>query len=110
MKLTRVTITGADDGIAPHHLIDLSHEYPFVEWGLLVSEKRFGDPRYPSTAWMRNFSLPDLPKVVRHSIHFCGELSRRVMGGGPALVPEAAMPRNETPWVVGWAIRLEERR
>lgn len=43
MPLTRVTITGADDAVEPAELQALSHEFPFVEWGILHSYKRFGE-------------------------------------------------------------------
>jgi hypothetical protein len=36
MKITRVTITGADDKIQPEQLIDLSYKYCFVEWAIRV--------------------------------------------------------------------------
>ena len=32
-----VTITGADDSIQPSQLLDLQKEFPFVEWGILLS-------------------------------------------------------------------------
>ena len=38
MKLTRVTITGADDSVEPRALAELSEAFPFVEWGLLMSK------------------------------------------------------------------------
>ena len=39
MKLTKVTLTGADDFTDPKRLIEISREYPFVEWGILFSLK-----------------------------------------------------------------------
>lgn len=85
MRLTKITITGADDGVDPRALAVLSEKYPFVEWGLLLSKKRFGEARYPSSRW-----LLEVPKVLgfdRLSYHLCGEFSRRVMGGDPTMVP-----------------------
>ena len=38
MHLTGVTITGADDNVDPGVLADISAEYPWVEWGLLISK------------------------------------------------------------------------
>lgn len=32
MNLDRVTITGADDSVSPAELVDISAEFPFVEW------------------------------------------------------------------------------
>ena len=85
MRLTRVTITGADDGVDPRALAELGEKYPFVEWALLLSKKHFGEARYPSTRW-----LLEAPKVLgfeRLSYHLCGEFARRVMGGDPSMVP-----------------------
>ncbi len=79
MKLTRVTITGADNGVSPHALSDLSREYPFVEWGILFSKKRYGDPRYPSNIWLGELAKSNIWKRV--SFHLCGEFARRAMGG-----------------------------
>ncbi len=79
MKLTRVTITGADNGVSPHALSDLSREYPFVEWGILFSKKRYGEPRYPSTIWLGELAKSNAWERV--SFHLCGEFARRSMGG-----------------------------
>jgi hypothetical protein len=75
--LTRVTITGADDQVFPRDLVSLSETFPFVEWGILYSEKRMGQPRYPSARWLSD--MPDVPM----SLHLCGEAARSVLGGSP---------------------------
>ena len=75
--LTRVTITGADDAVDPNDLLELTREFPFVEWGILHSLKRAGTPRYPSDAWMSR--LPPLPL----SIHFCGTGARAILDADP---------------------------
>jgi len=85
VRLTRVTITGADDGVDPYALAALSEKYPFVEWGLLMSKKRFGEPRYPSKLWLLN--VADVVGFKRLSYHLCGEFARRAMGGDPTMVP-----------------------
>jgi hypothetical protein len=77
-----VTITGADDNVDPYDLLHLSRFYPFVEWGVLLSEKRRGLPRYPSLNWIRE--LEDLALRpdertgrARFSMHLCGAEMRR---------------------------------
>lgn len=85
MKFTRLTITGADDGVEPRALAALSEEFPFVEWGLLISKNRFGEPRYPSTSWL--LEAPQVLGFERLSFHLCGEFARRAMGGDPTMVP-----------------------
>lgn len=90
MRLTRVTITGADDGVDPKALVDLSAEFPFVEWGLLRSlshneEKGHwtGTPRYPSPDWRENLGIAADSAKVRLNLaaHLCGDLSREVIAG-----------------------------
>jgi len=79
MKLTRITISGADDG-APHQaLIDLSREFPFVEWGLLLSRTKQGTPRYPSADWLVGFEADEDEVAISH--HLCGAMAREVMSG-----------------------------
>lgn len=51
--ITKVTITGADDSVNPIDLVKLSEKYPFVEWGILLSRKSMGKPRFPSYQWMQ---------------------------------------------------------
>lgn len=74
--LKHVTITGADDNVSYTALHNLALEFPFVEWGLLVSGKRSGEDRYPSAEWLHGF-----PKHLRHSLHLCGSDARAFMDG-----------------------------
>lgn len=79
--LTRVTITGADDGVDPNALIELSAKYPFVEWGILMSESRRGLPRYPSETWIARLVDVTFGEDVKLSAHFCGHIARETLGG-----------------------------
>lgn len=83
MKLTRVTITGADDSVNPRELVRLSARYPWVEWGILLSESRQGrEPRYPSAAWQRELSIhTEGGAAVSLAGHLCGDLARAVLAG-----------------------------
>lgn len=76
--LDRVTITGADDQVDPKELMRLSREFPFVEWGILVSKTSAGKPRYPSEVWLRN--LVEHCRQERRkpwlSMHMCGRWTR----------------------------------
>lgn len=79
-----VTLTGADDSIDPKQLIELSKRYPFVEWGILVSGKRFGSSRFPSEHWLGRLS--DLVHMysdlkVKLSCHLCGQYVRDLLQG-----------------------------
>jgi phosphoribosylanthranilate isomerase len=75
--LVQVTITGADDQVDPFALVALARDFPFVEWGVLFSEKRTGTPRYPSTTWVEGLVGLDL----RLSAHLCGQMARDTAGG-----------------------------
>lgn len=77
--LNTVTISGADDGVDPEALFRLYEEFPFVEWGILFSEKRSGLPRYPSKPWINRLASYSPP--MRLSAHLCGDLARRAILG-----------------------------
>lgn len=90
MRLDRVTITGADEGVTPYDLCVLSDEFPFVEWGVLLSATREGkEPRYPSREWLDNLwertHHMTQPLAERRSMafagHLCGRWSRDAIGG-----------------------------
>lgn len=82
MPLTRVTITGADDKVDPAALRALSTEFPFVEWGILRSASREGEPRYPSAHWRERLELAwEEPPEMALAAHFCGQLTRDTLGG-----------------------------
>jgi hypothetical protein len=88
MKLTRVTITGADDGAEPEALLELSANFGFVEWGILRGgEDRLGSPRYPTSGWVRRWDdlARRFEKPPAWSLHLCGEVSRHAMAGSPAV-------------------------
>ena len=84
--LDRVTITGADDKTDIRELMDISEEFPFVEWGVLVSKSREGSARYPSRRWCRELTELWPPKRtvrvnMRIAMHVCGEWSRQAFAG-----------------------------
>lgn len=93
MKLTRVTITGADDQVEHAALLDLSEAFPFVEWGILRSRKlnevrgsewhKTGAPRYPSPAWRDGFGCAADRRGTRTQLaaHLCGDLAREALSG-----------------------------
>lgn len=88
MKLTRVTITGADDGVSPEALVALSKEFPFAEWGVLRGgEDRLGTPRFPQASWLAHLSelVRWEHKTTAWAIHACGEAARHIMGGSPVM-------------------------
>lgn len=80
MILDRVTISGADDRVKPQDLLELSNEFPFVEWGILFSHHyRGGVPRFPSWEWVGQ--LMDSDADFFASAHLCGAYARSVFIG-----------------------------
>ncbi len=73
-KNVRCTLTGADDNTSIDNLIRLSREYPFVEWGILLSLTRVGTPRYPSLDWIYEFGnkIYNDNQGVDIALHVCG--------------------------------------
>lgn len=71
MDLHLVSLTGADDAVDPAALLELSHQFPLVEWAILSSQQRAGESRYPSEEWVARFhaTCPG----VRKAIHLCGK-------------------------------------
>ncbi len=81
MKLNKVTITGADDGTTIKDLVSLSKEFPFVEWGILVSKKQEGSIRFPSRNWINEFSRNAKNNNINVSTHLCGQWVRELLIG-----------------------------
>ncbi len=81
MSLTRVTITGADDAVDPAHLVALSAEFPFVEWGVLYSASREGESRYPSEEWRIEFGQARKQHQLAAAYHLCGQVARDTLAG-----------------------------
>jgi hypothetical protein len=86
MDLQRVTITGADNNTDISQLIDLSAEFPFVEWGILVSRKNEGTPRFPNRSWIDSFSDAVIEKTqhrnnIHVSTHVCGKWVKDLLVG-----------------------------
>lgn len=77
MKLFHVTITGADDLVSPVQLLELSKEFPFIEWGILFSSNKRGQPRYPTLEWVDR--LLDQSQEMNLSAHFCGEYAKKAI-------------------------------
>lgn len=103
-ELYRVTITGADDSVQPSNLAELSAEYPFVEWGILVSRRagRAGKDRFPSPEWMA--SLAQIAERyeehnIKLSMHVCGAWVRQLF------VNE--LNWNDIPPLLRWCHRVQ---
>lgn len=85
MKIKTVTMTGADNSIDPKDLIAISQEFPFVEWGILLSKSQSGSRRVPDKKWMSQLlQLSDdhsLDEQINLSAHLCGRWVRELLQG-----------------------------
>ena len=107
MKLDRVTLTGADNSVEPHELLEISETFPFVEWGILVSRSSSfnGRPRFPSVQWVKCLmgDLSDRTLGTRFgpkfqfSCHICGAWVRDIFSESKRA---AAMIQDEWPWLL----------
>lgn len=79
MLLCTVTITGAADDTDIEIPIDLSAEFPFVEWGILISKSQEASGRFPSCKWMEEFSLAATNHRLHVSTHLCGQWVRNLL-------------------------------
>ncbi len=82
-------MTGADDSTDQSRLIEISKEYPFVEWGILVSRNSQGSSRFPSEQWRNNFAevLMESPKI-NLSCHVCGTYVKELLMGSGRFIGE----------------------
>ena len=84
--ITRVTITGADNSISPLDLVRITRQFPFVEWGILVSKNSVGNYRFPSFGWINE--LINLKKLYELplSLHLSGMYVRDMVDGKPTVI------------------------
>jgi hypothetical protein len=85
--LSRVTVTGADDSVTPYQLIELAQEFPFVEFGILISRGSMGErPRFPSSKWLSELADARFRYQPGVTFHICGEWAREIlMGSWPSV-------------------------
>ena len=83
--IDRVTVTGADNGTSIQEMIDVATEFPFVEWGILFSERRDRN-RYPGVEWLN--TLKEQFLNLNLSAHICGKWMREIADGRWGLPPE----------------------
>jgi hypothetical protein len=79
--INKVTVTGADDSVTPKELMDISENFPFVEWGLLLSKSSMGNFRFPSAEWLSNFTKEVWYSEIQLSGHVCGSWVKQILKG-----------------------------
>lgn len=100
--IDRVTITGADDATDPRHLLELSQEFPFVEWGVLLSRNNNRE-RFPSHAWIeRLLDLEANNDCIKTAGHLCGSWVRELIKGVPSYFDEHRHPLRRLQLNYGW--------
>lgn len=83
MKIKTVTITGADNDTNINEMLEISRQFPFVEWGILFSPKRIGEERYPDLKWIGSLTRTE---GLRLSAHLCGGYTREMLIGESHLI------------------------
>lgn len=81
MNLQTVTITGVDPSVDLNTLLALSRDFPFVEWGVLLSRAAGAHPKYPSHDWVEKICRFALENRMALSGHLCGAWTQRLLGG-----------------------------
>jgi len=76
--LNRITFTGIDNHCKVKELITLQSEYPFVEYGVLVSINNTNkgiEKRYPNLVMLKGLKKENL----NLSLHVCGKAAREII-------------------------------
>lgn len=86
MRLTRVTITGADNTTNPRDLVSLTKEFRFVEWGILFGSGTLRNPRprFPGIAQVDEIVTKLKYAGANLSAHLCGSFVRDLVIQGDA--------------------------
>lgn len=81
MKLKYCSLTGADDDVNPEDLRQISREYPFAEWAILLMRTHAGQPRFPTADWIQRFAAS--MRDSHTAMHLCGEAFLAFMDQDP---------------------------
>lgn len=96
MIIKTVTITGADESVQPEKLMEISKEFPFVEWGLLVNQALSNGRRFPGKAWLLELEAIAGCKI-KTSAHLCGNIVDRLLVGDGEAESFREVLHNELP-------------
>lgn len=76
MKLKTITFTGVDEYTDINKLIEIQEKYPYVEFGILLSENwNTNDERCPNPKILENYK----DKKLNLSGHLCGKIAREAI-------------------------------
>lgn len=77
-----VTVTGADDSVEDiEELKEIQKEFPFVEWGILLSASSAGYNRFPSEEWIKKLVADQNHIKLELAGHVCGRWIREICSG-----------------------------
>lgn len=79
-----ITLTGADNSVHADDLFTVSKDFPFVEWGILLSRRQGGNPRFPSIEWLDDLGMSyyyEENQQAKFSLHLCGQYVREILRG-----------------------------
>jgi len=83
-----VTVTGADDSVRPEDLVTIQKDYPFLEFGILLSSGQQGSSRFPSADWLEKLHEIWLKEKLVLSAHLCGKWVKDLCLGVPSFFEE----------------------
>ncbi|WP_051327181.1 hypothetical protein [Desulfatibacillum aliphaticivorans] len=82
MKLLGVTFTGVDSTIDLSELKKIQDNFPWVEWGILLSDFYMGTQlRFPGEGWLAGLRSFATQNELNLSGHYCGRWARDVIKG-----------------------------
>ena len=84
MRITKLTLTGADDKTDIKEMIGISEKYPFVEWGILMARNfsEYTGRRFPSREWINELVLQNSKTPLNLSLHICGKIVEDIVEEG----------------------------
>lgn len=81
-----VTVTGADDSVNIEDLFKIQNEFPFVEFGILISDRYSfsgGANRFPSRDWIKKLINENNKSSLKLNLsgHICGNWVKHLLLG-----------------------------
>lgn len=85
-RITKVTVTGADDSTDISDLFEIQREYPFVEFAILLSNRyslSSGRNRFPSKEWLQKLIKANNESSTKLNLsgHICGKWTTKFLLG-----------------------------
>ena len=84
MRIQYCSITGADDAVDPKKLAQLSCEFSFAEWAILLLPARAGRARFPTPRWIGTFS--EQCAASNKAMHLCDGAFLGFIDGDPDIL------------------------